>query len=138
MLGRAAAKGPSRSCHSAPLWQSADVGRPCAHLCRSRLDVLIVREEVGRVIVVLECDQSLVVAPVGGSHPPLFLVAQEVNVDPTARKRLQRAPACACPPNVPICGAAFPCSYDARDIRLLPQRKGRLSRSNTAELAPFS
>ncbi len=45
-------------------------------------------KEIARVIRVLEGHQPLVVDPVGGSHPSLSLLAQEVDVDATTGKRL--------------------------------------------------
>jgi hypothetical protein len=45
------------------------------------LDVLVEMEEIARVISVFEGHQPLVVDPVGGLHPSLPLLAQEVDID---------------------------------------------------------
>ena len=51
-------------------------------------DILIQREEVGRIIPVLEGHQPFVVDSIGGSDPLFALVTQEVDIDPRASKRL--------------------------------------------------
>ena len=51
-------------------------------------DILIQREEVGRIIPVLESHQPFVVDSIGGSDPLFALVTQEVDIDPRASKRL--------------------------------------------------
>ena len=53
-----------------------------------RFDILIKREEVGRIIPVLEGHQPFVVDSIGGSDPLFALVTQEVDIDPRASKRL--------------------------------------------------
>ena len=48
------------------------------------LDVLVEMKEIARVVLALEGNQPFVVDPVGGSHPSLPLVAQEVDIDAEA------------------------------------------------------
>src|SRR5260221_10637378 len=57
-------------------------------------DVLVEREEVGWIIRVLEGDQPFVVDAIRCPHPLFSLVAQEVDIDATARKWRE------CPPNM--------------------------------------
>jgi hypothetical protein len=73
-------------------------------------NVLVEREEVGWIVLVLEGDQPFVVDAIGCPHPLFPLVAQEVDIDATARKRLHRRPERASPD---LCGWACPASQAA-------------------------
>jgi hypothetical protein len=72
---------PTSCCQNAP---GLGQGTWLAH---RGADVLVEREEVGWIIRVLERDQPFVVDAIGCPHPLFSLVAQEVDVDATARKR---------------------------------------------------
>src|SRR5258706_1427988 len=100
-----------------------------------RFDILIKRKEVGRIIPVLEGNQPFVVSPVGGSHPSLPFIAQEVDIDSAAGKGLHGPPACTGPPYVLVCLTRFaviPRGHHADHIGLFPQRKGSLGRADPA------
>ena len=73
---------PTSCCHNAP---GLGQGTWLAH---RGPDVLVEREEVGWIIRVLESDQPFVVDAIGCPHPLFSLVAQEVDVDLGASKRL--------------------------------------------------
>lgn len=49
-------------------------------LFRRRSDVLVPAEEIGRIVLLLESSQSLVVDPVSGPDPTLALLAEVVHV----------------------------------------------------------
>ena len=104
----------------------------------ARLDVLVEAEEVGRVVDPLESREPLVVAlAVGLAHAVLALVAEEVDVDASARVGLQRVEEVACPGDVAV-GLGIVLGPDRVDddvVRGVPLAEGGRVLGNAGERA---
>src|ERR1051325_3343885 len=72
------------------------------------LDVLIQLEEVGRVILVFQGNQPVVVGPISRPYPLLALIAEKVDVDAAQREGTRGRPEHPRPPDMPLRVAIFP------------------------------
>src|SRR6267154_3149810 len=69
---------PTATCSNSPLrvrgrctknaWRSEPSRRQCCRCCLTRLDVLVEAEQIGRVVLVLQLDQSCILLPAIGSR----------------------------------------------------------------------
>src|SRR5215212_3693289 len=78
------------------------MGRGSGDYLHRRWDVLVEAEEVGRVVLVLQRNQPIVVGVIGGPHPLLALHTEIIDIDRRWRERLQRVPKFSRPGDVAL------------------------------------
>ena len=99
-----------------------------------RPDVLIPAEKIGRIVLLLECSQSLVVGPISSPDPTLALLAEVVHIDALLQERLHGAVARAPPRDVVLRRRRLtPCPQDEAAVLCAPVAEGGLPLADSAD-----